>query len=64
MKYLRLFVFLLLVWLASAQNFLGDLPTIPNVCHLQGDWCSTRCQIAGGRDGICNPGGLCTCRPL
>ncbi|XP_033233566.1 uncharacterized protein [Drosophila pseudoobscura] len=62
MKHLRLFLVLLLVWLASAQNC--DLPTIPNVCHLQGDWCSTRCQIAGGRDGICNPAGLCTCHPL
>nr|XP_032292494.1 uncharacterized protein LOC116651029 isoform X2 [Drosophila virilis] len=62
MKYLTLALWLI-CWLVQAQAF-GDLPTFTGVCALQGDWCSTRCQIAGGRDGICNKAQLCLCRPL
>ncbi|XP_017962405.1 uncharacterized protein LOC108655184 [Drosophila navojoa] len=62
MKYLCLFIWL--IWLVQANASVGDLPTFTGVCALQGDWCTTRCQIAGGRDGICNKMQLCICRPL
>ncbi|XP_030383960.1 uncharacterized protein LOC115631375 [Scaptodrosophila lebanonensis] len=60
MKALFLFFIFLLVSLTNAYA----LPTFEGVCQLSGDWCSTRCQIAGGRDGICNKVHLCICRPL
>ncbi|XP_032590564.1 uncharacterized protein LOC116805018 [Drosophila grimshawi] len=62
MKYLRIAV--LLIWLAQVCAFADKIPTFEGVCQLEGDWCTTRCQIAGGRDGICNKVHLCTCRPL
>lgn len=43
---------------------LGDMPTFSGLCQLQGDWCTTNCQVAGGRDGLCNKVGICVCRPL
>ncbi|KAH8233726.1 hypothetical protein KR026_011819 [Drosophila bipectinata] len=43
---------------------LGEMPTFSGVCQLQGDWCTTKCQTAGGRDGRCNKVGLCICNPL
>ncbi|XP_034477091.1 uncharacterized protein LOC117783674 [Drosophila innubila] len=66
MKYLCLttiFV-LLLIGLAEINAYVDESPTFTGVCELQGDWCSTRCQLAGGRDGICNKMRLCICRPL
>ncbi|XP_064548000.1 uncharacterized protein LOC135435047 isoform X1 [Drosophila montana] len=65
MKYLTLALWLICCWLVQGQAFaVGDLPTFTGVCALKGDWCSTRCQMAGGRDGICNKVQLCLCRPL
>nr|ACN97207.1 MIP09856p [Drosophila melanogaster] len=46
------------------QVITGEMPTFQGLCQLQGDWCTTNCQIAGGRDGLCNKVGLCICRPL
>ncbi|KPU75731.1 uncharacterized protein Dana_GF26535 [Drosophila ananassae] len=65
MEYLRLcLVIIALFGLLSAQAALGDMPTFSGLCQLQGDWCTTNCQIAGGRDGLCNKVGICVCRPL
>ncbi|XP_037717094.1 uncharacterized protein LOC119551698 [Drosophila subpulchrella] len=64
MEYLRLCLVILLVCLVCAHAITGDMPTFNGLCQLQGDWCSTNCQIAGGRDGLCNKVGLCVCRPL
>nr|XP_036223208.1 uncharacterized protein LOC118681704 [Bactrocera oleae] len=39
--------------------------TFKGVCEEKGgDWCSLKCQIAGGRDGYCNKGKICNCRQL
>ncbi|XP_017125367.1 uncharacterized protein LOC108144768 [Drosophila elegans] len=64
MECLRLCLVILLVGLVAAHGITGDMPTFTGLCQLQGDWCSTNCQIAGGRDGLCNKVGLCICRPL
>ncbi|XP_017038853.1 uncharacterized protein LOC108086447 [Drosophila ficusphila] len=64
MEYLRICLAILLVCLVGAHAITGDMPTFTGLCQLQGDWCTTHCQIAGGRDGLCNKVGLCVCRPL
>jgi len=51
-------------WELTSGLVTGDMPTFNGLCQLQGDWCTTNCQIAGGRDGLCNKVGLCVCRPL
>nr|NP_001286313.1 uncharacterized protein Dmel_CG43114, isoform B [Drosophila melanogaster]AHN56111.1 uncharacterized protein Dmel_CG43114, isoform B [Drosophila melanogaster] len=62
MDYLRVCLLILLVCLVGAHA--SEMPTFQGLCQLQGDWCTTNCQIAGGRDGLCNKVGLCICRPL
>ncbi|XP_043862672.1 uncharacterized protein LOC120457787 isoform X1 [Drosophila santomea] len=64
MDNLRLCLLILLVCLVGGHAFTGEMPTFQGLCQMQGDWCSTNCQIAGGRDGLCNKVGLCVCRPL
>ncbi|XP_062132619.1 uncharacterized protein LOC133843194 [Drosophila sulfurigaster albostrigata] len=68
MKYLSLlivFVVRLLIVLAQVKSFGGnEWPTFTGVCELQGDWCTTQCQIAGGSGGRCNKVRLCVCSPL
>nr|XP_017106137.2 uncharacterized protein LOC108131654 [Drosophila bipectinata] len=66
MEYLRLCLVIISLFfgLVSAQTALGEMPTFTGVCQLQGDWCTTKCQTAGGRDGRCNKVGLCVCNPL
>ncbi|XP_049309732.1 uncharacterized protein LOC109579864 [Bactrocera dorsalis] len=39
--------------------------TFKGVCEQKGgDWCSLKCQIAGGRDGYCNKAKICNCRQM
>ncbi|XP_068144456.1 uncharacterized protein [Drosophila tropicalis] len=63
MKYLS--SLLLIIWLICLANVYAQLmPTFEGVCQLKGDWCTTKCQIAGGSGGMCNKVALCICQPL
>ncbi|XP_053965202.1 uncharacterized protein LOC128867757 [Anastrepha ludens] len=41
-----------------------NMLTFTGVCELSGDWCTVKCQTAGGRDGYCDKVKICHCRQL
>ncbi|XP_039969406.1 uncharacterized protein LOC126756101 [Bactrocera neohumeralis] len=56
---------LLFVFDANALQFEVNTLTFKGVCEQKGgDWCSLKCQIAGGRDGYCNKAKICNCRQM
>ncbi|XP_017470934.1 PREDICTED: uncharacterized protein LOC108362463 [Rhagoletis zephyria] len=62
----KLIMFLLFVFVVGSRALPVDVSTLTfaNVCEERGDWCSVKCQIAGGRDGYCNKAKICNCRQL
>ncbi|XP_028893457.1 uncharacterized protein LOC105221414 [Zeugodacus cucurbitae] len=58
-------VLLLFVFAANASSIEVNTLTFNGVCEEKGgDWCTLKCQIAGGRDGICNKAKICNCRQM
>ncbi|XP_012155812.1 uncharacterized protein LOC105664695 [Ceratitis capitata] len=68
MHFIRtLLIFLLFVFVIGVYALPPEINTLTfsGVCEEKGgDWCSLKCQIAGGRDGYCNKVKICYCRQM